>query len=122
MSCIEAGYICVPKGDDNLIVFTVRENDAEGALFDISGASEIVFAVADEIGGTVRIVKKLSTGGVNISTNDYQFYLTVSSSDTSGLMKQTNYYECRVTSSDGKKKTVSYGVFKAVDTIIKDIP
>lgn len=121
-TCPPRGFICVPKGDDCVVVMTVKENDCDGEYFDISGASEIVFVVADELGGTVRITKKMSLAEVSISTNLYQFYFTVTASNTAALVRQSNYFECQVTSAAGLKKTVLTGIFKATDTMIKDLP
>lgn len=120
-NCPTTGTICVPRGDSRLIVFTVRENDCQGDFFDISAATEIVFIVADEYGGTVRITKRLSNGGIQISTNDYQFSLTVTSADTGALVRASNYYEARVTTSGGNNVTVSAGVFKSPNTMIRSI-
>jgi len=120
-SCVPSQTICVPKGDDQTIVFTVREDSCEGDLFDISGATEIVFIVADVLGGTVQITKKLSDDDIEISTNDHQFYLTVTSAETAALTRTNSYFEVRITTSEGYNKTVVTGVFKAQDTMIKDI-
>lgn len=121
-TCPPGGVICVPQGDDVLVVFSVREDGCDGDLFDISGASEIVFIVADSFGGTVRIDKRLSDGEVFISTNGYQFYLTITKTESAALTRVSNYYECQVTSSGGMSRTVSAGLLKAPDTMIKDIP
>jgi len=121
-TCPPKGYICVPRGDDLLVVFTVRENDCAGDLFEIGGASEIVFIVADEFGGTIRITKKLSTSGITISTNLYQFYFTITAAESETLVRNKNYFECQVTSAAGTKKTVVTGILEAPDTMIKDIP
>lgn len=117
--CVEPGSLCVPRGDDAYIIFSVFDTD--GDEFDISGAQEIVFAVADFRGGEVRFVKRLTSSGVQISSNMYQFMVTVTSADTSSLVRSHNYYEARVTTSSGLVKTVSSGLFKSTDTIIKDI-
>jgi len=109
------------RGDDSIVVITVRENDCAGDYFDISGASEIGFIVADEFGGTVRITKKLSTGGIAISTNLYQFYFTVTAAESAALVRNKNYFECQVTSATGVKKTVVVGILEANDTMIKGL-
>lgn len=118
--CISRGSICAPKGDDTRILFTVLDDD--GDEFDISGATEIVFIVADSINGEVRIVKRLSDGDISISTNQYQFYLTVTAAETASLPRGKNYYEAQITTSAGLKKTVSHGLFRATETRIKDLP
>lgn len=117
--CVQPGSICAPRGDDVLLIVSVYDTD--GDQFDISGATEIVFAVADELGGEVRFVKRLTLGQIAISTNLYQFSVTITDSDTSALVKQHNYYEARIETSDGLKKTVSAGLFFSQETMIKDI-
>jgi len=119
--CDFRGYICTNKGDDILLVFSVHEDTCDGALFDISGASEIVFVVADENGGVVRIDKRMSTGGVSLSTNGYQFSVALTDADTLSVVNRLSYYECYVTSSDGKDVKVSCGLFKAETTTIPGI-
>lgn len=117
--CIAPGSLCVPRGDDAYIIFSVYDTD--GDEFDISGAAEIVFAVADYNGGEVRFVKRLTDSEIQISSNMYQFMVTVTSADTESLVRAHNYYEARVTTGAGLVKTVSAGLFKSTDTIIKDI-
>lgn len=122
MSCeCQMGYICVPRGDSVTVVFTVHEDANYGPYMDISGADEIVFIVADSHGGTVRITKELSLGEISISTNNYQFYTTLTSAETDTLVQVTNYFECRVTSPTGENRTVARGVFKSPNTMIKDL-
>ncbi len=111
----------MPRGDDQTIVVTVHENDCYGDLFDVSGSSEIIFAVADEFGGTVRIDKRMSDGDVYVSTNGYQIYFNLTSSDTASLVRVSNYFELQVTTSDGLKKTILHGIFRSDDTMIRGI-
>lgn len=120
-TCPPSGSIRVPRGDGITLIFSVRENNCEGDLFDISDAIEIVFIVADSLGGTVRIEKRLSDMDIDISTNGYEFTTVLDSNDTDALTKQSNYFECRITTAAGVNKTVVSGVFKSPDTMIKDI-
>lgn len=117
--CAPRGAFCIYSGDDAYLIFSVYDSD--GDEFDISGASEIVFAVADKNGGEVRIVKRLTSGEIVISSNMYQFMVSVDSVDTESLSVVNNYYEARITSSSGLNHTVSSGLFKCDKTIIKDI-
>lgn len=117
--CLTEGFVCGPRGDDVTVIVSVYDTD--GDEFDISGATEIVFAVADQPGGTVRITKKLSLGNITISTNTFQFVVTITDDDTRSLVRVKNYYEAQVTTAAGLKKTVSAGLFRSDDTIIKDI-
>lgn len=117
--CLSRGSICAPTGDAFSVLFSIYDND--GDEFDLSGAQEIVFAVADKVDGTVRFVKSMTDGGIVISTNGYQFAVYLDSEDTSSVVQRRNYYEARVTDSAGRHKTVSVGAFIAPKTMIKDI-
>lgn len=117
--CIRRGNICAPKGDDALIVFSIYDTD--GDEFDLTGAAEIVFMVADEYDGEVRFVKRLTDAQIQISTNGYQFAVTVTDEDTADLIRVNNYYEVQVTTSAGLKKTVSAGNFEATNTMIRGL-
>lgn len=117
--CLSKGSICAPRGDDTLVIFSVYDTD--GDEFDITGAAEIVFIAADTINGTVRIDKRLTTSGVQISTNGYQFSVDLDSVDTEALVHRHNYYEVQVTTSSGDKKTVSSGILLSENTMIKDL-
>lgn len=120
-TCPPSGYICIPRGDGLTVVFSVHENSCDGDLFDISSASEIVFAVFDEMGGTARIVKKLSDTEVFISTSLHEFYVIITGAESDTLVRQTNYFECRVTTSAGVPRTVVSGILKSPQTMIKDL-
>lgn len=117
--CIASDAICAPRGDDVRVIVSVFDTD--GDEFDIVGATEIVFAVADVKGGAVRIAKRLTLGDISISTNGFQFIVTITDADTESLVRVKNYYEAQVTTSSGLKKTVSAGLFRSDDTIIKDL-
>ena len=119
-ACIPTGNVCAPAGDDVRVLFSVYDTD--GDEYDISGASEIVFMVADERGGLVRIVKRLTNDEIILSTNGYQFVVILDDTDTNAPIKKSNYYEVRVTSDAGEQKTVSVGSYTATRTMIKDLP
>lgn len=98
-------------------------------MFDISAASEIVFMVSDgewisgsiSPGGTPRITKLLTSGQIVISTNLYQFRVIINNADTIPLIAEHNYYEVEVTASNGRKYTVSNGLFKSPNTQIRGV-
>lgn len=127
-ACIRRGSICAPRGDDTRILFSVYDTD--GDEFDISGADEIVFIVAEGSwiagniypGNPVYIEKRLTDGEILIAGTDYQFIVDVTAADTADLPRTNLYYEVQVTTSAGLKKTVSAGIFKAENTMIKDLP
>lgn len=118
--CISNGVICGPRGDDVRVLVSVYDTD--GDEFDITGAAEIVMAVSDDKNGQVRFVKRLTAGDMIISTNGYQFAITITDTDTLSLVKTRNYYEIQLTTSAGLKKTISVGLFRSNDTMIKDLP
>ena len=119
-ACVKPGSVCAPSGDDSAILFSVY--DMDGDEFDLNGATEIVFAVADYAGGAVRFVKRLTDDEIVISTNGYQFIVYIDSEDSVMPVRKSNYYEVQVTTSDGLKRTVSAGSYIATPTIIKDLP
>lgn len=117
--CIKLGSICAPQGDDIRVIFSIFDTD--GDEYDISGATEIVFMVAGELGGPVHFVKRMSAGEIGISTNGYQFWVDVTDTDSVLPIRKVNYYEVQVTTSAGLKKTVSAGSYIATKTAIKDL-
>lgn len=109
------------------ILFSVRDDDDDE--FDISGASEITFIVAAGVwiggnitpGGTVLVEKRLTDGEITIAGTGFQFVVDIESADTADFTQTNNYYEVRVEASGGNAKTVSAGLFKSENTMIKDI-
>lgn len=126
-SCIHRGFICAPRGDDSRLIVSVVDSD--GDEFDIIGASEIVFIVADGMivggntypGGTVLIEKRLSDGEITIAGTGWQYVVDLSDTETAALPRNNLYYETQVTTSAGLKKTVSAGIFRAENTMIRSI-
>ena len=126
-SCVSRGFICVPRGDDMSILFSVRDDDDDE--FDISGASEITFIVAAGVwiggsitpGGAVLLEKRLTDGEITIAGTGFQFVVDIDGADTADFTQTNNYYEVRVETSGGNAKTVSAGLFKSENTMIKDI-
>lgn len=117
----DPGVIIVPRGDDMIISASSFSGEVGGDLYHLSNVSEIVFAVADEVEGVVRIIKRLSDGDITVTPDGYQFYFTVTSDDTFGLVRNLNYYEIRAVLVSGAKKTIGSGVFKSPQTVIKDL-
>jgi len=72
-------------------------------------------------GGSILVEKRMSDGEISIAGTLYEFAVTFTSADTESLPRTNLYYEARVTTSAGLNKTVSAGLFKAENTMIKDI-
>lgn len=127
ITCIHRGFICAPRGDDVTVLFSVFDQDKDE--FDISGASEIVFIVADGQvvggnvypGGSILIEKRLTTGGIVLAGTDYQFLVNITDEETDALTKVKLYYEVQLTTSAGLKKTISAGIFNSDNTMIRNI-
>lgn len=106
--------IKVPQDNDADIVFDFQ--DETGTLLDLTGVQEIEFVVFTDIDGAAEIEKSYTVGGVVIYGNDYQFAVQITDVDTQGLTNRLSYYECRVTNSDGDKRTVAAGLFRCERT------
>ena len=126
--CVSRDTICIPRGDDMSVIVSVY--DSSGDEFDISSADEIIFIVADGVGtsgnigpgGTIRVTKRLSTGGITIAGTLYQFVVAITGTDTEGFTRTNNYWEAMVETSSGVRKTVAAGKFKSENTMIRDLP
>ena len=118
--CVARATICIPSGDDQRIIIPVIDQD--GNYVDIDGAIEIVFLVADELGGTVRFTKTLTNNDIMISTNLYEMYFTISTDDSQSVVRHKSYFELRLQTSLAEYKTILTGIFKVPETMIKDIP
>lgn len=112
--------IAVPQDNDATLEFTYQDQD--GNLLDLTGVSEIDFVVFTDIDGTAEIEKSWTGGDITIYGNDYQFSVPITDTDTQGLTNRLSYHECRVTNSDGEKRTVSAGIFRCEKTYIWSIP
>lgn len=119
IGCIQPGYICAPSGDDLRVVVSVYDQD--GDEYDLSGATEIVFAVYDQKGGQFRFAKRLSDGEVVLAGTMFQAVIYLTDDDTILPVRVKNYYEVRVTNSAGEHKTVSAGLYRAERTMNKDL-
>jgi len=108
--------IAVPQDNDATLEFTYQDQD--GNLLDLTGVSEIDFVVFTSIDGTAEIEKTYTGGDIVIYGNDYQFSVPITDLDTQGLTNRLSYHECRVTNSDGEKRTVSAGIFRCEKTYI----
>jgi hypothetical protein len=118
-TCPPTAELCMPNGDGGMFLFVVRDQD--GDFFDLTGAAEITFLVADTLGGTVRILKTLSDGDIEISGTGRDFHLTLTRDDTTDLVRIKNYFEATVLTTGGIHHTVVSGIFRAPETMNKDL-
>ena len=108
--------IAVPQDNDAMLEFTYQ--DQNGNLLDLTGVQAIDFVVFTDTNGTVEIEKTLLSGDITVYGNDYQFSVPISYLDTQGIDNRLSYYECRVTNSEGERRTVSAGIFRCEKTYI----
>lgn len=111
--------INVPKNNDAYLTFTTY--DLDGDLVDISGASEISFAVWGDAGGTLIFQKLLSGGDIVIHGDNNRFSVWIDAADSASITGRIVYHECEMTNSSGRKRTVSAGQFRAENTYTGDI-
>ncbi len=78
----------IAAGDDHVLTVTVK--DESGAVVDLSGASDIIWALADSAVATSRVVKKLSTGGITLVSGGTTGVcsIAIAAADTAGLVSR----------------------------------
>lgn len=116
-TCVNSPKLCVPQHDTRQIVIDFI--DSAGVPYDVSTASEIEFIISRRVTSN-PIITKTKSGGTITLTNNTQARLDLSSAETGGLQKGSNYYECRVSAADGSIATVLAGPFVVQDTRIGD--
>lgn len=115
-----ASMIVLPAGDAVTLRFEITKQD--GSLVDISTATEFVFLVATERGGTVLFTRKLSATEVTIEGTNAAFLVPLTRALTRLMTERKNYHEATVTMASGAIVTVSAGVIEAIPTMNKDLP
>jgi hypothetical protein len=109
--------ISIPKENHARLIFTYQ--DEKGQLLDLTGVQDIIFAVWDSYGGTLQFQKSLSNGDILLHGNDYEFSFYIDDTDT--ITTRLGYHECEVTNSEGRRRTVSAGLYRAENTFIGSI-
>lgn len=117
MTCITTAEICVPQ-HDALEVF-IDVTDQDGALVDISTASEITFEVAAEVTSVTPEFAKTLSGSTLSMQSSSRILVPLEPADT-GLAAATYYYELRIVNVAGDPATVLKGAFVVEDTMIGD--
>lgn len=115
--CIKNIEICHPQHNDREYLFSVV--DDEGNAENISGVSEITWAVSKGPSSPAILTKTFTGGGISISGSD-KFYFTVSASDSAGMQVGNLYHDCLIETGSGDKRTVFAGRFDHIDTLAGD--
>lgn len=113
--CIREISLCIGQGNDKRFIFTAIDQD--GVALDLDTLSEITFAVANRVNGTILLSKTLTGGGITKSAGGV-FFLDVSDTESAALSPGRLYCEVRATSSAGDIQTIGAGPFVVQDTII----
>ena len=96
------------RGDTKVLVFFVKGPD--GLALPLTGATVKWEAATSVHSETKDIAKSTAVGGVAIADADAgHVRVTLSPSDTSGLLLGRRYHELEVTQSSGEVSTVSSG-------------
>lgn len=110
--------IDVFSGNDTLLRVTVTDADT-GAALDLTGAQELVWALAKKVNAPTALVTKNLANGVVITDHvNGVVEVAVGAADLEPL-KGPYYHELRLTNSDGKKVTLLFGVVTVQDNLIR---
>lgn len=113
MICPQKVEMCMASGDDLRIIIEVYDQNND--LVDISSASSITWALAQDVGSVAIITKSLGSGIViNTPTS---FYFDLTDTETSPLVG-TYFHEAEIITSSGKKYTALQGRFTLKQTLI----
>lgn len=107
--------LCMAQGDD--VRFVARAYDFNGALQDLVGAQDIVFAIYTANGGTKVLEKTLSGGSLFLGAPE-EFFFSIRTGDSITLTKRIYWHETLIVNNDGWRNTVLNGNFKVEQTNI----
>lgn len=106
------------SGNDVELSVTVTDSDSDGPL-DLSGAQELIWALAKSAQATALIEKTLVDGITITSALDGRLTIQLDAADLEPL-RGTYYHELRLTNSLGKKSTLMYGEATIQVNLIRD--
>lgn len=97
------------SGNDVLLKFTVDDEDDPPNVKDITGATDITFAIAKAKGKTPVLSWTLGDGVTITDAAAGEFEVELTKAETEDLGPKHKYYEVRVTDSAGQSATVTHG-------------
>jgi hypothetical protein len=106
-----------PQHADRQFIFSVV--DGAGNPEDISGVTDIVWAVATGPSATKLLTKTLSGGSIQLSGTD-KFYFTVTKTESAALRTGGLYHDCLITTAAGSNRVPFQGKFTHKDTLAGD--
>lgn len=95
--------ITMKQGNDLRVI--VRVLDQNGIPVDISGATQITWAVADTVDATTNTLTKTMTGGDITITGVDGFTFDITQADSAALALQSYYHEALVITAGGEAYT-----------------
>lgn len=111
--------LILPQHADRQFIFAVV--DGTGAPEDISGVTEIVWALGAGASATKLLTRTLSGGTIQLTgTDKFYFTITGAQSAAASLPFRTLYHDCLITTAAGAKRVPFQGKFKFVDTLAGD--
>lgn len=114
MSCCNRQDICIKQGDDLRVIVDVVDDDSNP--IDITDAQSIKWAVGRKAGGTVLILKSLSSG---ITVNTPTSFMFDIESEESELLAGSYYHEVEIINNSGLIYTPLFGTLTVQRTLIK---
>lgn len=112
--------LSIISGNDVLITYTITDQDDTGAR-DLTGATDIIFAIAQEQGDAAVLQVDLAAGvALDADPTTGVFTVTLTKAQTEVLGTEHKYHECRVTDATAATATVSYGTLTVTKNTIDD--
>lgn len=96
------------SGNDILLQISVTDADNDDDPLDLSGATDLIWALAKNAKATAIITKDILDGVSITDPTEGEVEITVSSSELEPLSGEY-YHELRLTNSAGKKITLMFG-------------
>ena len=111
--------LILPQHADRQFIFAVV--DENGDPEDISGVTEIVWALGRGPSGAKLLTRTLSGGTIQLTGTD-KFYFTITGAQaaSASLPPGTLYHDCLITTAAGAKRVPFQGKFQFIDTLAGD--
>lgn len=110
--------LTLQQGRDRRLLVTVK--DQSGSLVDITGASDILYEIAEEPGGSPLVSYSLSDANIAV-TNDSEYRIDIGASDLSEL-HGIYYHDSKIITSGGKEYSTLLGPIWIQQTVVEVAP
>lgn len=97
------------SGNDVLIKFTVQDENNPPAVKNLTGATDVTFAIARSQGKTPDLSVSLISGIIITDPVNGKLEVTLTKAQTEPLGEKQEWWELRITDSSGSTATAAYG-------------